>query len=86
MFGVLAHRQPTSAFFLSRVTHDSVVNFPFTKRGSVVTFVTVKQKSHWTGGPAAEGTGMLNRRTGYTGTAGFNLIEYLLILLINASI
>tara|TARA_Y100001970_G_scaffold222036_1_gene272977 strand:- start:74 stop:274 length:201 start_codon:yes stop_codon:yes gene_type:complete len=26
----------------------------------------------WTGGRAAEGTGLLNRRTGYTGTAGSN--------------
>ena len=45
---------------------------PFTKRETVVNFVTVRQKSLWTGGRAAEGTGLLNRRTGYTGTAGSN--------------
>ena len=49
-----------------------MVNFPFTKRETVVNFVTVRQKSLWTGGRAAEGTGLLNRRTGYTGTAGSN--------------
>ena len=52
--------------------HESMVNFPFTKRETVVNFVTVRQKSLWTGGRAAEGTGLLNRRTGYTGTAGSN--------------
>ena len=49
-----------------------MVNFPFTKRETVVKFVTVSQFSLWTGGRAAEGTGLLNRRTGYTGTAGSN--------------
>ena len=49
-----------------------MVNFPFTKRETVVNFVTVSQFSLWTGGRAAEGTGLLNRRTGYTGTAGSN--------------
>ena len=52
--------------------HDSVVNFHLTKRETVVNFVTVSQFSLWTGGRAAEGTGLLNRRTGYTGTAGSN--------------
>ena len=46
-----------------------MVNFSFTKRETVVNFVTVSQFSLWTGGRAAEGTGLLNRRTGYTGTA-----------------
>ena len=52
--------------------YDSVVNFHLTKRETVVKFVTVSQFSLWTGGRAAEGTGLLNRRTGYTGTAGSN--------------
>ena len=52
--------------------HESMVNSPFTKRETVVNFVTVSQFSLWTGGRAAEGTGLLNRRTGYTGTAGSN--------------
>ena len=34
--------------------------------------LSLRQKSLWTGGRAAEGTGLLNRRTGYTGTAGSN--------------
>ena len=49
-----------------------MVNFHLTKRETVVNFVTVSQFSLWTGGRAAEGTGLLNRRTGYTGTAGSN--------------
>jgi hypothetical protein len=39
--------------------HGFVVNFPFTKRETVVNFVTVSQFSFWTGGRAAEGTGLL---------------------------
>ena len=55
---------------LSQAYHEFMLKSPFTKRETVDTFVTVSQFSLWTGGRAAEGTGLLNRRTGYTGTAG----------------
>ena len=63
---------PSTSHRLLFSFHESVVNFHLTKRETVVNFVTVSQFSLWTGGRAAEGTGLLNRRTGYTGTAGSN--------------